>query len=544
METRLNTFAVINGINSLVAFAVLFVLTLRKSHKPIHIAYGSWTIFLFLWSFTYFAWGIQSDKNRALFWLHLCVFAICFLHSTFYWCCMIISGYARSNRLMIGLSFASSVILATLCTQSVFFDLTSIRPIAGFMFWPKASSFLGLLIAVEIFFVLLGSVSLYRASRHASLNNKTLINSFLFSSTIAWIFGWTNWFGFYDWPPMLPYANLGVSFYVIVTAYLIVRRDLLGLELALHRTATYALVTVAVTTAFTLSVLASERLSREHFGYSSLLGTVFASFVITVLIAPLKELLSNRLAVLFYGKELEGLSEENRSLRVSVRSSDQLRSVATLAAGMAHEIKNPLTAIKTFAEHLPAKASDPVFLEKFRRIVGQEVDKIDSIVRQVLEFSRPQANIADTVAVNELLDSTLELLNAQMVRNKIDVERAFDASLPPVTADRKLLQQAFLNILINAIEAMPQGGQLRVETSIDRGEVRITITDTGLGIPSSALPRIFDPFYTNKETGTGLGLAIVKGIIDQHGGKISVRSAKGEGASFEMRLPPRPLSES
>ncbi|MCG3175809.1 MAG: Adaptive-response sensory-kinase SasA [Candidatus Omnitrophica bacterium] len=333
-----------------------------------------------------------------------------------------------------------------------------------------------------------------------------------------------------------PFGCIFVGVFVAMTTYAIFKHQLLGVTAVARQTVAYTLVTTAVICLYFVTVYVTTSLVGDTLLPNSPWLNALVLVVVTLLFRPLESIAQSIVRKLF-GRDDVVLMAENKRLKSEIVKQDHMRSIATLAAGMAHEIKNPLTAIKTFTEHLPAKASDPVFLDKFHRVVGQEVDKIDSIVRQVLEFSRPQAQLTDGVDLNSIVDSTLELLNAQMVRARIVLDRQLEPELPLLRADRKLLQQALLNILINAIEAMPQGGQLRVETSIDRGEVRITITDTGLGIPSSALPRIFDPFYTNKETGTGLGLAIVKGIIDQHGGKISVRSAKGEGASFEMRLP-------
>lgn len=219
--------------------------------------------------------------------------------------------------------------------------------------------------------------------------------------------------------------------------------------------------------------------------------------------------------------------------------SERLKAVSTLAAGMAHEIKNPLTAIKTFTEYLREKKDDPEFIDKFERIVGTEVDKINNIVHQLLDFAKPAPLKLETANINNILDDTLSLLSNDIIKHNIRLIKEY-SPLPDMQADPNQLKQAFLNIILNAIEAMSSGGELSVGTqTVVSGQVsrvQVIIKDTGAGIPQKDLPHIFDPFYSTKDKGTGLGLSITYEIIKKHSGSISVESEAGKGTEVKIEF--------
>ena len=241
----------------------------------------------------------------------------------------------------------------------------------------------------------------------------------------------------------------------------------------------------------------------------------------------------------FSKKSRQMLAKENERLKEEIRRTDRLRAVATLAAGMAHEIKNPLTSIKTFTEYLDVKFDDKDFRDKFKRIVGSEVDRINTIVGNLLDFAKPRPLSERRVNVNKLLEETLTLLSNDFIRRKIDVIRGYSPeATDTIKADPNRLKQAFLNLFLNAMDAMKTGGKLVVEMDKTKdGFLQITIEDTGKGISEETLSHIFDPFYSNKETGTGLGLSIVHGIIKEHGGQITCESETEKGTRFIITLP-------
>ncbi len=252
-------------------------------------------------------------------------------------------------------------------------------------------------------------------------------------------------------------------------------------------------------------------------------------------------MLANEAAIaLENAKSYEALLKANDELRRAherLLRQERLAAAGQFAAGMAHEIKNPLSAIKTFAEFLPEKYHDHSFRQRFFRIVQSEIDRISTLVRELMDFAKPAPLELHPVKVSRLLGETLDLLSDHSRRQGVEVRVAFRENGSQLKADPNQLKQVFLNILLNSLEAMPAGGTLRVETDSDHASVRIRIIDSGIGISEEHRKRLFDPFFTTKERGMGLGLAIVKGVMDRHGGQIVVRSEPLQGTTFELAFP-------
>jgi signal transduction histidine kinase len=236
-----------------------------------------------------------------------------------------------------------------------------------------------------------------------------------------------------------------------------------------------------------------------------------------------------------------------RQLELQVRRTDRLASLGTLAAGMAHEIKNPLVSIKTFTQLLPERYDDADFRDTFSSLVGGEVKRIDSIVNQLLRFSRPSTPVLAPSSLHEILSNTLKLLQQQLRTNNIQLVASFTLDSDRINADGDQLGQAFVNFLLNAIESMPDGGTLTVTTlhPAHNGEngprhtpaIRVSIQDTGSGIAPENLSHVFDPFFTTKSQGTGLGLSVAHGIIHEHNGSIDIQSQVGQGTTFILTFP-------
>ncbi len=225
---------------------------------------------------------------------------------------------------------------------------------------------------------------------------------------------------------------------------------------------------------------------------------------------------------------------------VQMQRADRLASIGEMAAGIAHEIKNPLAGIAGVIRVL--NKDIPVGDEK--RAVLQEVmvqvERMDKAVKNLLTFARPKEPKMVPVDVNELIEKLFNFLSSQFAKHAITTERKLAPEVPSLALDPDLIQQAFLNIALNAIQAMPEGGKFTVETGMDdaAGPVRIVFSDTGKGIPNADLGRIFNPFFTTRQQGTGLWLSITQRIIEQHNGKIIVESPSKKGARFTISFPP------
>jgi signal transduction histidine kinase len=220
--------------------------------------------------------------------------------------------------------------------------------------------------------------------------------------------------------------------------------------------------------------------------------------------------------------------------------SGALAALGRMAAQVAHELRNPLGGLKLFAEYLEHRlreADDVEGVDVARRI-SREVDHMTELVREITQFGRPTALRRAPTSLNGLVESCLDLAQARATGKKVGVTLELDASLPPAMLDSRELRKVFLNVISNALEAMEDGGMLTLRTrAAERGFLETMVEDTGCGMSDETRARAFDLFFTTKDTGTGLGMAIARAVIEQHGGRIEVRSQMGRGTQVGVLLP-------
>jgi two-component system sensor histidine kinase HydH len=230
---------------------------------------------------------------------------------------------------------------------------------------------------------------------------------------------------------------------------------------------------------------------------------------------------------------------EVRALRKEVVRSQRLASVGRLAAGVAHEIRNPLSSIKGFATYFKERYPDKPDDQQTANIMIQEVDRLNRVVGQLLEFARPVAVKPRLISLQALLKDSVKLIKDRAVEKNISVHTQNAVQMDEVWGDPDRISQILLNLYLNAIDAMENGGELKVGlSSAGNGrQLIISVSDSGCGISSENLSQIFDPYFTTKSTGTGLGLAIAYNAIEAMGGRISVASSKGIGTTFTVTLP-------
>jgi len=233
---------------------------------------------------------------------------------------------------------------------------------------------------------------------------------------------------------------------------------------------------------------------------------------------------------------------EVRELQEEVERARHLAAIGRLAAGVAHEVRNPLSSLKGFAQFLRGRFSPGSDEERYADIMIEEVERLDRVVQELLDFARPVQPERKPIAPGALLNEALALVSEDAGFHNVTIVRNEAPGLPSVLVDQFQIRQALLNVLLNAIEAMGDGGSLTIETVLSQetgGEPMVTVSvrDTGPGMSTEELDRLFEPFYTTKQKGTGLGLTIVSRLIEQNGGRISVESRPGHGSTFSLRLP-------
>jgi PAS domain S-box-containing protein len=259
------------------------------------------------------------------------------------------------------------------------------------------------------------------------------------------------------------------------------------------------------------------------------------TMVVNVSITPLVSKSGERIGRLIL---FDDVTQRERTEEQMVQT-EKLTSLGLLAAGVAHEVNTPLAVISNYiqmlARQLPGDDPRHTLIEK----IVKQTFRASEIVNNLLNFSRTGAAELSDVDVNRVVEDTLSLVAHPLRSAHVEVVKHLGEKVPPVRGSANRLQQVFLNLFLNARDAMPMGGMLEVRTGAQNGSVTIEITDTGLGIPRDYIHRIFDPFFTTKSvgTGTGLGLSVSYGIIKEHAGKIDVRSAPGKGTSFHLEFP-------
>jgi two-component system sensor histidine kinase HydH len=229
---------------------------------------------------------------------------------------------------------------------------------------------------------------------------------------------------------------------------------------------------------------------------------------------------------------------EIQHLKKEIARSQRLASLGSLAAGVAHELRNPLSSIKGFATYFRERYRDNPEDEKTAGIMIQEVDRLNRVIGQLLDYARPMTMHRQETPIQSIIQHTFRMIEQQAREKGVVLQANLPANIPAVGVDPDRMKQVFLNLYLNALDAMEVGDVLSVTLTDLPGEhIRIEVGDTGVGIAPEDLGRIFDPYFTTKPSGAGLGLAIVQKIIDSHGGDIQVESTPGRGTMVAIQLP-------
>lgn len=230
---------------------------------------------------------------------------------------------------------------------------------------------------------------------------------------------------------------------------------------------------------------------------------------------------------------------EIQELKREIERSQRLASLGKLAAGIAHEIRNPLSSIKGFATFFNERFKDMPEYQSTAKIMIQEVDRLNRVITQLLEFTRPLEVIKKPVSIRPLIQHSLKIIEGQAQSKNISINTKFSPEINEIHIDQDRFNQVLLNLYLNAVEAMEEGGVLSVALSREENsqKVKLTVSDTGAGIKKEDLVHIFDPYFTTKQSGTGLGLAIVHKIIESHNGEVKVESRHGKGTTVTLILP-------
>ncbi len=240
--------------------------------------------------------------------------------------------------------------------------------------------------------------------------------------------------------------------------------------------------------------------------------------------------------------ELEASREREELQRVQLAHTEKMAAVGTLAAGVAHEVNNPLAGVLASIENMVNNPDDQEMRDRYLRLIADGLKRIERTVANLLNFARPREILLEPTSINHNLRHVVELVEYQLRAHGVEVKMDFDSSPAVVEADHFQMEQLFLNLVLNALDAMRSGGTLYLRTRVRGGKVMAEVRDTGHGIPAEIRDQVFDPFFTTREVGegTGLGLAVSGSIVAAHGGKIELESTVGRGTTFRVIMAAMP----
>jgi signal transduction histidine kinase len=236
-------------------------------------------------------------------------------------------------------------------------------------------------------------------------------------------------------------------------------------------------------------------------------------------------------------KKLEEKNQQLKEAQERLVRSERLAVIGNMAAYIAHEIRNPLVTIGGFARAILRNSIDNAQVRQNVKIIVDEVGRLEKILANIMDFSKPVEVVKVASQINELLENTCYLMEPYFKNGRIQVIKKLNKMIPKIVVDPTQMKQVFLNLIKNAVESMPDGGKLTVETVVEDKYIKINISDTGEGMTTEVMQNLFVPFFTTKVDGTGVGLAVSQKIIDDHGGFIKMKSVLKEGTTFSIYLP-------
>ena len=539
---------------SLFAIEQLFIAILAIALALIILKYAQnnthrlWSFFNFSvagWSFFVFLVGISSNEKQAIqYWKYSFIF-VPFIGAFFYH--FVLSYCSLKRPLLLKIVYLHSIIFSSL---SLFTNLifSKIFLLLNAILYAKATFWYSVFFLSWCVIVLMAFVEFYFFLRNTA-GLKRIQSQYMFWSMLA---GFTG--GISTALPcyglnIYPFFQISIIFYILFTSYAIFKHGVIPLDEVIKRSLFYSTLVTSVTILYFIGVLIFEQIFKTVIGYNNLTGSLVSLVGIAIIFIPLKNKIQYLVDKYVLKNSPIEIAVQNENLRIEVAQTEKFKTLANLASMIVHEIKNPLSVMTMYIEKLNDKKDVPGFIEESQMILIGEIERINIFIQELLVYSKPSEPKIAPMNPNDIIKHVHHLVQTKCESLSIDIFLQQKTEMI-IYGDPNLIKQAVLNLVLNAIEAMPQGGKLTITTEIDikissldftnktasKTTYCISISDTGCGIERKNIPFIFDPFYTNKKNGTGLGLPITQGIIEKHGGRIEVTSRLNEGTTFNIIL--------
>ena len=483
-------------VNAVACAGIGIYVLIKQKNSAVGKLFSYLTLLISFWSLFYFLWlRVETNRVQADVLVRTCMIAVVLMPPAFMHLSLLLSQQAHP-RWHITFQYLFSAALATTVYSPWF--ARGLEPFLIFPFWPHPGPSFTLHVIQMMVLVNWGLYLLWRAGSQSEGRRYVQLRWTFWGYLIGWYSGFANYLVWFR-VPVPPILNAFVSFYVFAIAYAIVKHQLLDIRIVLRKSLLYSVLIAGITGLYLVMILIMEHWFAGFFGYRSLVATAMVAFLIAISFNPLRDYLQAWLdRALFSGTTAE-LAAQREQLLEQVRKGDQMKAVATLAAGLAHEIKNPLASIKTFTEYLDNHYTDPEFRKKFKRIVGGEVERINLIVQQLLEFAKPVPPKLMPLEVAQVVDDTLEFLGGEFVKRQVAVGKRYDTR-GQILGDPQQLKQVFLNLFLNSLDAMNGHGKLDVQTAVEGSDLVVSIADNGSGIAPKDCRTSSSPFIQPRPT--------------------------------------------
>ncbi len=528
----------ISGILIIVIYLPILLFVIAKGKSQITRLFSLHLLAVIAWGITATALGIVKNPEIALKIWHLGNVGVIFIPVLFLQVvCLMLN---EKNKVFLNFAYSQAIFFLGIALMEKMYQGTKLM--FGSLHYEQGGPFYPLYFISWFLTILIAHLKLIQHYRISYPQQKRQIFALLLAIPIGFGGGAMNFlpgFGI----NIFPFGNFLVPAYGLILAHAILKHQLLDIDIVIKKSVIYSTSIALLSILYLLTVFVLEKFAQGLFGYRSLIISLCTAFGLGLIFVPLRHRIQRLVDRYFFKGTQEEIVRQNEQLRLEVAQSDKYKTLSTLATGIAHEVKNPLTAMKTFCEYLPRKLDDKEFLLKFSRLVGNEVERIDHLVHQLLNYGKPAPLSVRDINIHKLISDTVDVLNSHFIAQRIDVSKDFYRETKlHLRVDPNQIRQALLNVLLNAVEAMPHGGELHVTTNVEpeasgKGTFVIRVKDSGSGISPEDLKHIFDPFFSRKDNGTGLGLAIVQGIMEQHGGKIKIESKVGIGTTVKLEFP-------
>ena len=512
---------------------VLIVLIFKNASNKGQYSFAIFCIAPTFFGFIAFFIGITKQSSIAMLLWKIGLWCPLFAPVMFYHSIVMMGNLRRKKVLIILYLYATVTYLLSV------FNLFGLRidRVYDSLYYPTATDSRWLIFFISWTVVVLFCLSeLYTIFMKASTSQRKPLYYLIFGSIMGFTGAFINGIPFFKLE-IFPIGNSLIAIYLIMVTYAILQYNLLDITIVIKKTLIYSVLISVLSIIYFVLVYLIEKAFSVAMGYQSAILTVLAIVVLAIIFTPLKNRIQHAIDKYFFKGSIGEIEQEKHLLEDEIGRSERLKTISSLAAGMAHEIKNPLTSIKTFVEYVDKKYSDPEFKEKFKSIVPKEIDKIANIINQLLDYSKVDRISLRKVDIHKLLGYVTDLHSNEFIIKNIEAKISYEATNPIIKCDENKIKQAFINLILNSIEAMKKGGELSIHTKDIDNDIEIIIKDTGYGIAKDKLNKIFDPFFTTKEAGTGLGLFIVHQIVHNNNGKIGIESTEGRGTTIRVRFP-------